>query len=106
MMRPAAPWSTTLLAITGLVFGMAYRGTVAAQDAQMSGTYSVVAPPVCTNDKGEAVGFVDASSGRPGVAAGMARRDESGKPVVVRSNYAAAPPVFQSFIDRLEQFRN
>jgi hypothetical protein len=32
----------------------------------------------------------------------MADRDGSGKPVVFRSNYTAAPPEFQSFIDRHE----
>lgn len=37
-----------------------------------------------------------------GMAVGMARRDENGKPVVMRSNFAFAPPVLQGFIDRHE----
>ncbi len=36
------------------------------------------------------------------MAAGMAIRDRTGKPVVFRSNYTATPPEFQSFIDRHE----
>ena len=32
----------------------------------------------------------------------MAIRDRDGKPVVYRSNYAASPPEFQSFVDRHE----
>lgn len=69
---------------------------------QPENSYRIVQPPACTNNKGEVVGFVDTSRGRSGIAAGMARRDANGKPVVLQSNYSATPPVFQSFIDRHE----
>jgi len=81
---------------------MACLVTILGRDANASQTYDVVPPPVCTNHKGEDVSFIDSGSARSGIAAGMARRDAGGKPVVVRSNYSAAPPVFQSFIDRHE----
>ena len=68
----------------------------------MSATYEIVEPPPCTNDKGESVRFLETDGGRPGIAAGMAIRDQSGAPVIFRSNYEAAPPEFQSFIDRHE----
>ena len=97
---------STILPATGLALGMAFSiaatGAAMGQDAQTLTTYDVVAPPPCTNDKGETVRFVDSGTGRPGLAAGMAARDGSGKPVVFRSNYTATPPEFQSFIDRHE----
>ena len=56
----------------------------------------------CSNNKGETVRFIEGSRGRPEISAGMAIRDRDGKPVVYRSNYAASPPEFQSFVDRHE----
>jgi len=93
---------STILAAIGLALGMAFSNSAMGLDAQTLTTYKVVTPPPCTNNKGETVRFVDSSRGRPGLAAGMADRDGSGKPVVFRSNYTAAPPEFQKFIDRHE----
>ncbi len=87
-----------LLAFACIAFSCAAR----AQDAQTPKTYKLAPPPPCTNNKGELVRFIDSSSERPGLAAGMADRDSSGKPVVLRSNFTATPPEFQSFIDRHE----
>jgi len=95
------PMSNILPAI-GLASGMAFSNAAMGQDAQTLRTYDVVAPPSCTNNKGETVRFIDSSRGSPGMAAGVADRDDSGKPVVFRSNYTATPPEFQSFIDRHE----
>ncbi len=81
---------------------IAFSCVATAQDAQTPKTYKLAPPPPCTNNKGETVRFIDSSSGRPGLAAGMADRDSSGRPVVLRSNYTATPPEFQSFIDRHE----
>jgi hypothetical protein len=65
----------------------------------MAQTHDLAPPPVCTNNRGEVVTFVDRSGGgRPDFAAGMARRDAAGKPIVLRSNFAAAPQEFQQFI--------
>ncbi len=70
--------------------------------AQLDGAAGLAEAPVCVNNKGEPVQFRTTGRGRPGLAAGMAIRDSSGKPVVLRSNYPAAPRVFQQFIDRHE----
>ena len=89
-------------AILLLAAAAVWSGAALGQEARTSTEYDVVAPPPCANYKGETVGFIDRRSGRPGFAAGMAVRDGGGKPVVLRSNYAAAPPEFQRFIDRHE----
>ena len=92
----------TILAAIGLALSMAYPNAAVGQNAQTLTTYDVVNPPPCTNNKGETVRFIESSRGRSSIAAGMAIRDRSGKPVVFRSNYAAAPPEFQNFVDRHE----
>jgi hypothetical protein len=86
----------------GLALGMTFPGTVLGQGTQTPPAYDVVAPPACTNNRGETVRYIDSDRGAPGIAAGMANRDGDGHPVVFRSNYSAAPPEFQSFIDRHE----
>lgn len=91
-----------LLPVSGLALGMAFSGAALGQEAQTPQTYDVVSPPACSNNKGETVRFIDSSGGNAGMAAGMARRDGSGNPVVLRSNYSATPPEFQNFIDRHE----
>ena len=85
-----------------LAAAVALPGAALAQEAQAPAVYDVVTPPACTNNKGETVRFIDRAGGRSDLAAGMAARDGDGNPVVFRSNYAAAPPEFQSFIDRHE----
>ncbi len=101
-MSPQNRSLSTILPAIGLALCMAFSNAAMGQDAQTLTTYNVVTPPPCTNNKGETVRFIDSGRGRPGLAAGMADRDGSGKPVVFRSNYTAAPPEFQSFIDRHE----
>jgi len=101
-MSPLNPTLSSFLPAFGLAFGLAISGVALGQDAQALKTYKVVTPPPCTNNIGETVHFIDSSGGRPGLAAGMADRDSSRKPVVLRSNYTAIPPEFQSFIDQHE----
>ncbi len=101
-MPPRSQALRTILPAIGLAVGMVFSNVASAQDSQIHTMYDVVAPPVCTNNKGEPVHFIDSSRGRPGIAAGMADRDGSGKPVIFRSNYNATPPEFHSFIDRHE----
>ena len=60
------------------------------QDAKM---------PKCKNNLGEAVVFINGNSDRQKPAAGMAKRDEKGQPIVVRFNYENAPIELQQFID-------
>ena len=55
--------------------------------------------PKCLNNLGEAVVFINGNSDRQKPAAGMAKRDENGQPVVVRFNYENAPIELQQFID-------
>ena len=85
-----------------LVLSLAFSKLAAAQFTQTPTVYDVVSPPTCSNNKGETVHFIETSRGRPEISAGMAIRDRDGKPVVYRSNYAASPPEFQSFVDRHE----
>ena len=85
-----------------MALSMLYPNPVLGQDAQTLTTYEIVSPPSCMNNRGETVRFIESNRGRPSIAAGMAIRDDRGEPVVFRSNYAATPPEFQSFIDRHE----
>ena len=55
--------------------------------------------PKCQNNLGEAVVFINGNSDRQKPAAGMAKRDEKGQPIVVRFNYENAPIELQQFID-------
>jgi hypothetical protein len=66
------------------------------------GAYPLAPAPSCTNNKGETVFFETVEGGRKGLAAGMARRDGEGRPVVMRASFTAAPEPFQKFIDRHE----
>ena len=89
--------------VTAFVLVMAvFGGGAVAQDDKEGAAADLAAVPVCTNNKGEQVQFNTTDRGRPGLAAGMAIRDGSGKPVVLRSNFASAPREFQQFIDRHE----
>ena len=85
-----------------LVLSFAFSKLAAAQFTQTPTVYDVVSPPTCSNNKGETVHFIETSRGWSEISAGMAIRDRDGKPVVYRSNYAASPPEFQSFVDRHE----
>jgi hypothetical protein len=96
-----AAWPGAGLAQDGLAQdGLAQDGP--AQDGRALATYEVVSPPSCANNRGEEVRFVESDRRGAGIAAGMANRDGDGNPVVFRSNYAAAPPDYQKFIDRHE----
>jgi len=77
-------------------------GSAGAQQDNTDTANELAAIPVCSNNKGEQVQFNTTDRGRPGLAAGMAIRDGSGKPVVLRFNFASAPREFQQFIDRHE----
>lgn len=55
--------------------------------------------PECLNNLSERVLFVDRKSVGQKFAAGMARRDENGKPTVYRFNYESASLELQQFID-------
>lgn len=88
--------------IIGLSLGVTYSNATMGQSTSEGSTYEIVKPPTCNNYKGETVSFVSSSRSQSGTAAGMAIRDGNGNPVVYRSNYAATPPEFQSFIDRHE----
>ena len=87
--------------LTRLVISIVLASLACTAQAQQAG-HKVVAPPTCTNNKGEIVEFVATDRGRPGLAAGMANRNQDGKPVVLRSNYSATTPDYQRFIDRHE----
>jgi len=71
----------------------------AAQGQSIEPKFEVIAPPACANNLGEQVQFETRQSTRAKSAAGMARRDEGGSPVVYRVGYAFSPPALQRFID-------
>ncbi|MGB5215790.1 MAG: hypothetical protein WBN88_19360 [Anderseniella sp.] len=92
---------TVALLMSALVVAVSAGSAGAQQDNPAKAT-DLAAIPVCSNNKGEQVKFSTTDRGRPGLAAGMAIRDGSGKPVVMRSNFSADPREFQQFIDRHE----
>jgi hypothetical protein len=65
-------------------------------------THATVPAPACVNNLGEQVRFEAVEREGAALAAGMARRSETGDPVVIRFNYTNAPPEMQAFIDRHE----
>ena len=74
--------------------------TAAAQETTPS--YAIASPPVCQNNKGEPVRFENQMSPKAKSAAGMARRDDKGMPVIYQFAYAKSPQSLQQFIDRHE----
>ncbi len=92
---------TVALLMSALVVAVS-AGSAGAQQDNTATANELAAIPVCSNNKGEQVQFNTTDRGRPGLAAGMAIRDGSGKPVVLRFNFASAPREFQQFIDRHE----
>ena len=75
---------------TILVFDYGALAGSYKQDSKMS---------KCHNNLGEAVVFINGNSDRQKPAAGMAKRDGKGQPIVVRFNYENAPIELQQFID-------
>ena len=78
---------------TILVFDYGALAGSYKQDSKMS---------KCHNNLGEAVVFINGNSDRQKPAAGMAKRDGKGQPIVVRFNYDNAPSELQQFIDSHE----
>ena len=71
-----------------------------AQETTLS--FEIASPPLCQNNKGEPVRFENQLSSKSKSAAGMARRDDKGVPVIYRFAYAKSPQSLQKFIDRHE----
>ena len=65
-------------------------------------SYAIASPPACHNNKGEPVRFENQMSPKAKSAAGMARRDDKGVPVIYRFAYAKSPQSLQKFIDHHE----
>ena len=61
--------------------------------------YEIASPPSCKNNLGEKVLFKDVENGRAKSAAGMAKRNETGTPIVYRFAYQHSPKPLQQFID-------
>ena len=61
--------------------------------------YEVASPPSCKNNLGEKVFFRDVNNGQANSAAGMAKRDDTGTPIVYRFAYQHSPKPLQQFID-------
>ena len=76
--------------------------TCAALTQETSSSYAVASPPACQNNKGEPVRFENQMSPKAKSAAGMARRDDKGSPVIYRFAYAKSPQSLQKFIDHHE----
>ena len=95
--------SLSLLAFCGfetmLIIAFA---TCAALAQETTTSFEIASPPACQNNKGETVRFENQISPKAKSAAGMARRDDKGVPVIYRFAYARSPQSLQKFIDRHE----
>ena len=95
--------SLSLLAFCGfetmLIIAFA---TCAALAQETTPSFEIASPPACQNNKGETVRFENRISPKAKSAAGMARRDDKGVPVIYRFTYAKSPQSLQKFIDRHE----
>ena len=76
--------------------------TCAALAQENASSYAITSPPACQNNKGEPVRFENQMSPKAKSAAGMARRDDKGLPVIYRFAYAKSPQSLQKFIDHHE----
>ena len=92
--------SLSLLAFCGfetmLIIAFA---TCAALAQETTPSFEIASPPACQNNKGETVRFENRISPKAKSAAGMARRDDKGVPVIYRFAYAKSPQSLQKFID-------
>jgi hypothetical protein len=61
--------------------------------------YEIASPPSCKNNLGEKVFFRDVNNEQANSAAGMAKRDDTGTPIVYRFAYQHSPKSLQQFID-------
>ena len=76
--------------------------TCAALAQETTPSFEIASPPACQNNKGETVRFENRISPKAKSAAGMAKRDDKGVPVIYRFAYAKSPQSLQKFIDRHE----
>ncbi|MDA0358157.1 MAG: hypothetical protein O3C14_03485 [Proteobacteria bacterium] len=80
-----------------LIILLVALSTAGAQSSHQ--TFAVVAPPNCQNNEGEIVRFENRSSQTAKSAAGMAKNDGNGQPVIYRFSYERSPAALQNFID-------
>ncbi|MDA0845497.1 MAG: hypothetical protein O3C44_06130 [Proteobacteria bacterium] len=78
-----------------ILFMMAWPAS--SDESQLK--YEIASPPNCKNNLGEKVLFKDVNNGRAKSAAGMAKRDDTGTPIVYRFAYQNSPKPLQQFID-------
>jgi len=76
--------------------------TCAALAQETALSFEIASPPLCQDNKGEPVRFENQLSSKSKSAAGMARRDDKGVPVIYRFAYEKSPQSLQKFIDRHE----
>ena len=76
--------------------------TCAALAQETTPSFEIASPPACQSNKGEPVRFENRISPKAKSAAGMAKRDDRGVPVIYRFAYAKSPQSLQKFIDRHE----
>ena len=84
---------------TMLIIAFATCATLAQETTP---SFKIASPPACQNNKGEPVRFENQILPKAKSAAGMARRDDKGVPVIYRFAYAKSPQSLQKFIDRHE----
>ena len=68
-----------------------FTTTASVHSDEKPTVYNITPPPSCVNNIGESVIFENVENGRGENAAGMAKRDETGTPVVYRFNYKNSP---------------
>jgi|TARA_B110000483_G_scaffold206252_1_gene250444 hypothetical protein len=81
------------------VFTILFIFTRLAWTQDIPTQFDVITPPLCINNKGKIVQFQNLSSKSGMFSAGVAKRNEEGKPMVYRFNFEKSPKALQIFID-------
>ena len=82
-----------------IIFSLLFFFIQSAWSKDILPKYDIILPPSCSNNRGEIVQFQNLSSKLRIFSAGVAKRNQKGKPMVYRFNYEKSPKALQIFID-------